>query len=69
MKQMEYCEQEVREYRTAFEKTSKDLEQLSTKHTKLQDDYNNTLFEKDKIKINLNEKTMECKVLTTPATP
>lgn len=65
IKQMEYYEQEVREYRTVYEKTAKDLEQLTTKHTKLQDDYNHALFEKDRIKINLTEKSLECKVLRT----
>lgn len=61
-KQMENYEQEVKENRISYEKVAKELEMLSVKHTKLKDDYNHALYDKDRLKLVLTEKSTEVKV-------
>nr|XP_023014333.1 cilia- and flagella-associated protein 58-like [Leptinotarsa decemlineata] len=61
MKLVQRLEQDIREVKSAHDKVSKDLEVTVNKLSKLQDDYNNSLFETEKTKKQLQEKMLDIK--------
>ncbi|KAG5863288.1 hypothetical protein JTB14_010553 [Gonioctena quinquepunctata] len=61
LKLIQRLEQDIKDVKASHDRIAKEHEATSVKYAKLQDNYNNSLFETDKIKRSLQEKLLDIK--------